>query len=256
MAEGNGSRRGTGRNEDMNWPDDFIATIGVDPYYSDKAGIIYCGDCLEILPKISDKSVDLVLTDPPYGTGGRDGSTHLVDENISGNRMSVDSYVWMVKQYSSGLHRLSMNDSHCYIFSDWRRYKDIQIGCENSHWELRSLIVWDKGNGMGEYWRSSHEFILFLTKTKPRKLNQGGCYNVLRYPSVKTKQHPAQKPIDLIIFMTETSSRSDGLVLDPFLGSGTTAVAAKRLGRRYIGIEINPDYCKIAAERLSQEQLL
>ncbi len=217
---------------------------------------VICGDCLQVMKEIPDNSIDLVVTDPPYGTGGRDGSVHLNKDNIGGNRMSTDAYVWMVKAYSRLLCCKAKEDAHCYIFSDWRRFKDVQIAFEVGGWELRSLIVWDKGNGMGEYWRSCHEFILWFTKRHPRPLSHGGCLNVLQYPSVKgQRNHPAEKPVDLVGFLIEASTTTEDIVLDPFLGSGTTAVAAKQLGRRYIGIEINPDYCKIAEDRLRQREL-
>jgi site-specific DNA-methyltransferase (adenine-specific) len=218
--------------------------------------VIVHGDCLEVMAKIPDKCVDLVLTDPPYGTGGRDGSVHLNDDSITGNRMSSDAYVWLVRTYSRLIFYRTVASAHCYIFSDWRRFKDVQIAFESGGWELRSLIVWDKGNGMGQYWRSCHEFILWFTKRKPRALSHGGCFNVLHYPPVKgQRNHPAEKPIDLVNFLIEASTRIGDLILDPFLGSGTTLVAAKQLGRRGIGIEIERKYCEIAEDRLRQEVL-
>ena len=148
-----------------------------------------------------------------------------------------------------------MHGVHLYSFSDWRSYKNQQIAYESAGWELRSLIVWDKGNGMGEFWRSSHEFILFLTKQKPDKLKHGGCFNVLRFPSIKNKNHPAEKPVKLIVELLKASSSEDQTILDPFMGSGTTLRAAKDLRRKAVGIEIEEKYCEIAVQRLRQEVL-
>ncbi|HQB64115.1 MAG TPA: site-specific DNA-methyltransferase [Sedimentibacter sp.] len=211
-----------------------------------------CLNCIDSLPP-----VHLVVTDPFYGSGGRDGSVHLNDDNIIGNRMSADSLIWFVKQYSKKLYEKTFDDSHCYIFSDWRKYKDIQIAFETSGWELRSLIVWDKGNGMGEFWRSTHEFILFFTKRKPRKLTHGGCMNVLRFAPVRgNKLHPSEKPIELLGYLIEASSNVGETVLDCFAGSGSTLEAARKLGRKAVGIELSQKYYEVMKNRLSQTEML
>jgi len=164
-----------------------------------------------------------------------------------------DSFIWFVKQYSKQIITTLRDNSHCYIFSDWRKYKDVQIAFETNGLELRALIVWNKKNGMGEFWRSVHEFILFFTKRHPKKLNHGSCFNVVEYKSVKSKRHPAEKPVDLISFLIEASSRENDLILDPFIGSGTTVVACEKLNRRWIGIEISKKYCEIAKQRIKNE---
>jgi len=209
------------------------------------------------MPMLPDKSIDLIVADPFYGSSGRDGSVHLKNDNLVGNRMSADSLIWFVRSYSKELFRLSKYDSHCYIFSDWRKYKDIQIAFETNGWELRSLIVWDKGNGMGEYWRSTHEFILFFTKRNPHKLTHGGCMNVLRDKPMKGKNklHDYEKPVSLIKKLIEASSNKGDTVLDNFAGSGTTGEACLNTGRKCIEIEKELKYVEIAVRRLSQEVL-
>jgi len=223
-------------------------------YYRTDLGVLYLADCLTIMPML--EPVDLVVADPFYGSSGRDGSVHLNRDNIIGNRMSSDSLIWFVRSYSKELFRLLKHDSHCYIFSDWRKFKDIQIAFETNGWELRSLIVWDKGNGMGEYWRSTHEFVLFFTKRKPRKLNSGGCMNVLRERPTrgKKKLHDYEKPASLLEKFITASSHKGDTALDPFAGSGTAAVVCERLNRKWIGIEIEEKYCEIAAKRIEKER--
>lgn len=221
-----------------------------------ETNIIYNEDCLVGMKRLPNKSVGLAILDPPYGSGGRDGSVHLNNANLYGNRVTSDSLIWMTRQYGKILFDKTKQDSHCYVFSDWRKYKDIQIAFETSGWELRSLIIWNKGNGMGEFWRSCHEFILFFAKIKPRKLNHGSCFNVLHYKTQRNKLHPAQKPLDLISFLIEASSNKGEIILDPFMGSGTTAIACKRLNRKYIGYEIEKKYYDIAIKRLEAEKTL
>ena len=213
------------------------------------------GDCLEVMKDIPDKSVDLIIIDPPYGSSGRDGSVHLEKDNLLGNRMCSDALVWLVRQYSKEFFRVTKSDSHCYVFSDWRKYKDIQMAFETNFWELRQLIVWDKKNGMGEFWRSTHEFILFFTKRNPKKLTHGGCFNVLRDKPIrgKAKKHDYEKPVSLIERLIVGSSNEGDLILDCFLGSGSTAIACLKLNRKYLGIEISPEYCKMAEDRIEEE---
>jgi len=196
------------------------------------------GDSLDIMKSLPGAEFDLVITDPPYGTGGRDGGTHLENRNIAGNRMSLDSYIWFVRTYGRELYRITKSNSHCYVFSDWRRYRTVQTAMESVMWEMRSLIVWDKGNGMGEFWRSSHEFICFFTKMHPRKLTHGGCYNVLKFAPVKKKRHPAEKPAPLIEYLVKASTLEGEYVIDPFAGSGVVGEVARATHRRSLCIDI------------------
>lgn len=214
---------------------------------------IHIGDCLDKLKEINDNSIDLIVTDPFYGSSGRDGSVHLENDNIHGNRMSSDSFIWFVRQYSKELFRVLKNDCHAYIFSDWRKYKDVQIAFETNGFELRSLIVWDKGNGMGEYWRSTHEFILFFTKIKPKKLNSGDCFNVIKCSPVrgKKKLNSCEKPKELLIKLIKASSNENDIVLDCFAGSSPFAEACIDLNRKYLGIEIEECNINISNNRLS-----
>ena len=217
---------------------------------------IHKGDCLELLPDIEAETIDLVITDPFYGSSGRDGSVHLENDDVFGNRMSGDSFIWFVRQYSAQLFRSTKKDSHCYIFSDWRKYKDVQIAFETNGWELRALIVWDKGNGMGEYWRSTHEFILFFTKSKPKKLTHGGCMNVLKFKPIRgnNKVHSCEKPVELIKYLIEASSIKGETVLDPFAGSSPIATACIETERNFIGIEIEEHNIKKSYDRIAKYQ--
>jgi site-specific DNA-methyltransferase (adenine-specific) len=220
---------------------------------------IYKGDCLDVMRQIDDNAVDAVMTDPFYGSSGRDGAVHLGYEKdvfTFGNKMSSDSFIWFVRSYSKELYRITKDDTHCYIFSDWRKYKDVQVAFEIAGWELRSLIVWNKGNGMGEFWRSCHEFILFFTKRHPRKLNHGGCMNVLNHKPINGKQkfHQNQKPVPLLKDLIIASTQEGDLIIDPFSGSGSTAEAAKSLNRNYICIEIEERFVLYSMNRLQYVQ--
>ena len=210
------------------------------------------GDCLEVMADWPDNSVDLVLTDPPYGSGGRDGAVHLNNSAFEGNRVSSDTLIWFTRMYGYQFYRVTKPESHCYVFSDWRKHLIVKMAFESVGWECRSLIVWNKSNGMGEYWRSCHEFILFFTKASPRKLQHGSCFNVLNHKPVrgKNKKHPVEKPVSLLTDLISASTEPNEIILDAFCGSASLPEAAKMLGRRYIGIDISEEYCEIARMRI------
>lgn len=216
------------------------------------------GDCVEIMRGLPDGCVDAVVTDPPYGSGGRDGSVHLNDQSIIGNKMSRDAHIWVTRSWARELHRVTLQDAHTYVFTDWRKHVDVKIAFETTGWECRSVIIWAKGNGMGEYWRHSFECILFLTKRLPRKLTHGGCFNVLNAdqfaPVRGSKLHPSEKPVPLMSYLADASTYAGQTVLDPFMGSGTTGVACVQTGRNFIGIEIDPGYFAIAERRIAEAQ--
>lgn len=222
-----------------------------------KINKIYNENCIDTLPKISDAFVDLIVTDPFYGSSGRDGSVHLEKDTVIGNRMSSDSFIWFVRQYSGQLYRVTKSNAHCYVFSDWRKYKDVQIAFETNFWELRQLIVWNKRNGMGEYWRSCHEFILFFTKRHPKKLTHGSCFNVINDINPlrgNNKNHDYEKPVELMSKFIIASSNENDLVYDPFIGSGTTAVSCINTKRNFVGSEISLENCNVAQKRIDAEK--
>lgn len=195
------------------------------PYY-EHAGIrIYLGDCRDILPSL--EPVDLVLTDPPYGI------------NIAANtiRQKYEPQGWDAEPVDAGL-------------------------LEQAVAKGAQAIVWG-GNYFG---LPAHQCFLVWDKCQPQDFSTSMCeqaWTTLRMPAKLyrrpvlsyTKEHPTQKPVDLMRWCIELVPDVQ-TILDPFMGSGTTLRAAKDLGRKAIGIEIEERYCEIAANRLRQEVLL
>ena len=245
---------------------------GIDYYYHDDATAIVCGDCLDVLPKMAAGSVDLVLTDPPYGT-----TKNAWD--------STKSWNWnAIKAASRGQ----------VVFSSQPFTAFLVTGNLNS---FKHEVIWVKSHATGHLNVAKkpmlqHENICVfgdvqytpIATPKPssniRPLRNGsasGCYNgfgknpgsiikhgesaprsVVYFDSPNHGEkglHPTQKPVRLIRCLLQLYLPSSSTVLDPFMGSGTTLVAAKQLGRRAIGIEIEPKYCDIAVQRLAQEVL-
>jgi len=212
----------------MKYPEDFINKI-------------ICGDSLELMRDIPDKSIDLCLTDPPYGIkrdkgfGGFGGFGKPIARrqyNDCWDNKRPD------KIYFDEILRISKN---VLIFGG-NYFADILP--QGKHW-----IVWDKLNTMPTF--SDCELIWTnIKRNSVKKITYQ--YNGL-LGKEKERYHPTQKPLKLIEELIKKYTKENDLILDPFLGSGTTAVAAKNLGRRLIGIEISEKYCEVARRRLGQE---
>ena len=224
----------------MKWPDD----------YENK---VICGDCLEVMKGIPDNSVDLVLTDPPYGIGY---SRHI--ENPKHDKLKNDSNLLWLKDFLINVRRILKDNGSIYCFCSWHNVDIFKQEIEKKFC-IRNMLIWSKGGmGMGDLdttYGCTYE-LCFYANQSPQILNGDRDKDVLSYKRSGNLCHPTQKPENLFKFLISKSSKENDLILDPFLGSGTTAVAAKQLGRRFIGIEISPEYCKIAEQRLQQEVLL
>lgn len=225
------------------------------PYY-DRDGItIYCGDCRDVVPSLSLASVDIVLTDPPYSSevhqGARSlrlGETPLVDfEEVTADYLR--DVVASLAPIANRWYVATMAWQHVYEFA----------ANPPEGWRFVRFGVWVKPNGAPQFTGDrpgpGWEALCFLHKAD-RKLSWegGGRSSVFTVPKVET-EHPTGKPIKLIRQLVELFAAPKGLVLDPFMGSGTTLRAALDCGRRAIGIELEERYCEIAVKRLRQSVL-
>ncbi len=215
------------------------------PYYSDDYATIYLGDCREILPQL--EPVDLVLTDPPYGIDLK--PPRGITQAIKGDsRREAKALFWAVAEWA--FNNTPENTEH-FFFSGWSETWVKEILAE--WFTVKACIVWVKNNfGIGYYYRPQHEFIYVCHKGKPDKPSEAKS-DVWLQAKIQAPDHSCEKPPKLIQRLIEDSKSQ--IVLDPFMGSGTTLVAAKNLNRKSIGIEIEEKYCEIAAKRLSQEVL-
>ena len=201
------------------------------PYYSESGITIYHGDCREVLPSLG--RFDLLLTDPPYGVLSESGSAAT---RRSGGNKDDGRIVWDVAPDGEFLSLVLASADAQMVWG----------GCHLSLPPTLGYLVWDKqidGLNFGEV-----EYCWTNLKFAPR---------VFRYRAVGVdggKLHPTQKPEQLMIWCMRFAPKAQ-TVIDPFMGSGTTLVAAKRLGRKAIGIELEEKYCEIAAKRLAQGAL-
>ncbi len=198
------------------------------------------GDCLSLLKELPDESVDVVITDPPYGTktNNRDG--------------------WMAGEFSNimplvlpELHRVLKRDGAFYCFTSWTHMSDWLLRYQQ-YFKLQNILVWDKQRHSGCYspnsWQFTWEGIFFGLKN-PRKVRK--YQRDVLVSSEKGKRIAMQKPVDILEQMIEASSDEGMTILDPFMGSGSTGVAAKKLGRNFIGFELDGKYCNIAESRIA-----
>lgn len=209
------------------------------------------GDCLEIMRKMPDKSFDLVLTDPPYSRNtitahSREGVRNLAD-------LSIQEFFY--REMFVQIARVLKDGGVCFTFCDDLFYPILFATSYNSL-QAHSLITWDKEHiSFGRPIRKRHELIMYTSK------GSGGVFfksdERTHFPSVISHQreyenvHGAQKPVSLLKDLIKHFSEKDAKILDPFMGSGSTLVAAKELNRDCTGIELSPEYCKIAQDRLS-----
>jgi len=243
---------------------------------------IICGDAFEILKKLPEKKFDLLFADPPYNL------TKNFGEN-SFRQTSPDDYETWLDSWLADTVRLLKPTASVYICGDWRSSSAIQrVGTK--YFTLRNRITWEreKGRGASKNWKNSSEDVWFFTVTddyffdaqavkikrkviapyttdgepKDWEKSKSGNFRLTSPSNLWTDltvpfwsmpentAHPTQKPEKLLAKIILASTRESDLVLDPFLGSGTTAVAAKKLNRDYTGIEADENYCLLAEKRL------
>lgn len=230
------------------WP-----PVGIKPYYADESCIIILGDCREVLPTLP--KVDLVLTDPPYGTNDLAGGygrrqLHSPDGKL-GRMIANDKDLSHVEGAAPLLFYALKEDSWLITFCAARRMFEHGGIFTQAGFNFYGELIWDKGApGLGYTIRYNHETALVFRKGEAEK-EDSALISIIR-ETAEHDAHPHEKPVGVLKAMLKLSG---GSVLDPFMGSGTTLRAAKDLGRKAIGIEIEEKYCEIAAKRLAQKVL-
>ena len=162
-----------------------------------------------------------------------------------------------IKDYASEIYRILKDGSHCYIMTNNKNLQDMLNTLTSVGFSFIKCLIWDKGNKiMGQFYMSQFEYIIFLRKGRGVKINSCGTSDLLSIPNKKTKDengnniHDTEKPVDLMKILIENSSQVGDTVLDPFMGSGSTGVACKELGRNFIGVELDKQYFDIATKRI------
>ena len=220
----------------------------------------YNDNCLDILKSMPNEMIDLIVTDPPYpttarGSAGNSGGMLQKDINKKGkvfNHNNIDC-----SEYAPEFYRLLKDGSHCYVMTNHINLINMLNTFTECGFHFIKSLIWDKGNKiMGQYYMSQFEYILFFRKGRGVKINNCGTSDILSVPNKKTKDkngkniHDTEKPVDLMKILIENSSKENQLVLDPFMGVGSTAIACQETNRNFIGIELDENYFNLAKERI------
>jgi modification methylase len=242
---------------EMIFPDDFVNQI-------------LCGDCLEVMKQIPDASLDLIVTSPPYnlknstgngmkdGRGGKWAGAALVNGySHYDDNLPHEKYVEWQRNCLREMLRLIKEDGAIFYNHKWR----VQAGLLQDRQDIvqgfpvRQIIIWRRKGGFNfnpGYFLPTYEVIYLIAKSKFKLAPKANAHgDVWEFSQEMKNEHPAPFPVELI--QRIISSTNAKLVLDPFSGSGTTAVAASSLNREYIGIELSPDYCQLSRQRLAHK---
>ena len=209
------------------------------------------GDCLERMKEIPSGSVDMVLTDPPYGM---DFQSNRRVVNAKFAKIANDKCLGWVDQFIEECHRVMSDNSAIYFFSSWHNIDYFKMAIER-RFKLKNMIARIKNNhGSGDLkggYAPQHEIVFYACKG--RVLNRGKRIPDVIYadkiPSAKLV-HPTEKNISMLEVFVNQHSDMSMTILDPFMGSGTTGAAACNLGRKFIGIEMDDKYFDIAKDRI------
>lgn len=206
---------------------------------------VLCGDSRKaesIARVMGGKKVELLVSDPPYCAGGFQEANKQAGTwgTINSDNLSTRGYQALIRQALTAAEPKAL-----YLFTDWRMWSTLNDVVEAVSQPVRSMIVWAKDSaGLGSLWRGQHELILFATKTKnPRLKGETAPGNVIRGARTGNVHHWTEKPVEVmaqILAGDKVSERKSCDVLDCFMGSGSTLLAAEREGRRFRGIDLEP----------------
>lgn len=216
---------------------------------------LHLGDCLEVMAGMEADSVDAIVTDPPYGVDYQ--SAWRTDRRTWKPKIANDKapFIWWLYQAA----RVLREPGAVLCFCRWDTQDVFQTALEAAGLTVKSQVIWDRvGHGMGDLtgaFAPQHDVIWFATKgrfTFPGSRPK----SVISVPRLagSVLQHPNEKPVELMCQLVTAICPPGGTVLDPFMGSGTTGVAAVQEGRFFIGIELDPEYHRIAQARIAHAE--
>lgn len=243
----------------------------IKPYFETELGKLYCGNCIDIMNQLKD--IDTIITSPPYNKNGFRG--RLDCSKGKGRWQNADIKYdtlndWMDEDKYKNLQKKFLNKCNDIIKlsgSIFYNHKIRRANSEASHpyqWIIKSKntfyqqIVWNRKSSCDHninYCVPTTELIFWLTKDIPKVYKQQAIFNteIWNISPLPDNEHPAPFPIKLSDNCILLTTKENDLILDPFIGTGTTAISAEKLNREWIGIEISEKYCEIAAKRIEAE---
>ena len=223
---------------------------------------LYKGDCLELMQQIRSETIDLIVTDPPYKiiTGGDSNGKNSIRPKgiLSGNR-ELMKFIPKFSEWLPECYRVLKNGTHAYFMVNSTNLTEMLVEVEKTGFKIHNILIWKKNNCTpSQFYMKNCEYIIFCRKGKAKYINNmGGSKTVHDINNIKgNKVHPTEKPAELMSIYVENSSNVKDLVLDPFMGSGSTGVACVNTFRDFIGIEMDENYFNIASKRIEEAQQL
>ncbi len=214
--------------------------------------LIYNTDCFELIKTIKTNTIDMILTDPPYGMSYVSGGRKEKHDKIAND----DNLDWL-DNFIKECFRVLKDNTASYFFCSYHNI-DIFKRAIEKHFNVKDILVWEKNNsGMGDLtgcFAPKVEFIIFVHKGRKNIIGKR-TDNIFKFKKTDNAMHPTQKPTDLCEHMIKKFSDDGDIIFDPFMGSGTTGVSAIQSGRDFIGCEIDDKYFKIANERIKKAVL-
>jgi site-specific DNA-methyltransferase (adenine-specific) len=212
---------------------------------------LYHGSCLEYIPILEDASIDLLLTDPPYGMDFKSG---WVDKSKIQNDKIEDTTILFESVLSSVKSKLK-DDAHIYIFGNIYYMEDIKPIIEK-YYKIENIIIWDRkiiGMGNLKSYGPSFDVIYFCSNLKWKDLNGVRERDILQFERVSPSnlKHPTEKPLDLLKFLIKKSSKENDTILDPFAGGGSTIIAGMELNRNVKASEIEEQYVRLIRSKIN-----
>lgn len=228
-------------------------------------GALYMGDAISLMATMPDNCVDMIFTDPPYRviSGGTEHSKArgqfrmFANDTKSGDGKIFQHNDCKIPDYLPQLFRLLKSGGHCYVMTNNLNLRELLNVGASVGFHFHNLLRWDKSNVTANRWYMKDcEYIVFFGKKPAKTINHPGSKQGFKVANLASaaRLHPTEKPVDLIRHYIENSSAPGDLVLDPFAGSGSTALAAILTGRRWLSMELDPEYYLTAAMRLAGAQ--
>lgn len=240
----------------------------LSPFFSDDLATVYLGEACAVLRQLPTNSVDTVITDPPYSSGGmmrgdragqdckskyQQTQTKKVYDEFSGDNRDQRSFIMWCSLWLDELRRVAKPGAVIGCFTDWRQMPAMTDALQVGGLVWRGVVPWVKKSyrPCKGRWASQCEYLVWATNG-PRSLD-GPCFPGSYTCSVASdKRHMTEKPVDLMHELCRIAYEPDAVILDPFMGSGTTLKAAKQHGKKCIGIELTRSICQTACDRLRE----
>lgn len=223
---------------------------------------LYLGDCLDILPELTEKA-DIIITDPPYSSGGLMRSDRSANSGakytskkwlpFSGDNRDQRSFTLWCSAWHSQLLKNAAHGALLFCFIDWRNLPCMADAVQVGGWVWRGVIPWNKVINLRPqrgYFRSQCEYILWATAGPAIGDGYGWGFFSVPAPTARQRVHPTEKPVDLLTHLLNVHKGQT--ILDPFMGSGSTGIAALWEGRRFIGIEMDEHWFDVACRRIEE----